>query len=98
MIASVLVVTTAGWFVTERIVEPRLIQWNPDADASETENEKKQDLALQAINPLERKGLRGTLVSSMVPYSIAFAIGWTILLVIWYLIGLPLGPGAGITM
>ena len=66
MIASVLVVTTAGWFVTERIVEPRLGKWNPDTDASETENEKKQDLALQGITPLELKGLRGALITVLV--------------------------------
>lgn len=36
----------------------------------------------------------GTLVSSMIPYSIAFLIGWTILLVIWMVLDLPLGPGA----
>lgn len=37
----------------------------------------------------------GTLVSTMLPYSIAFLIGWTILLVIWILFNLPLGPGVG---
>lgn len=37
----------------------------------------------------------GTLISTMVPYSIVFLIGWTILLVAWSLLGLPLGPGAG---
>lgn len=36
----------------------------------------------------------GTLVSSMLPFSIAFLVGWTVLLVIWMIIGLPLGPGA----
>ena len=36
----------------------------------------------------------GTLISTMVPYSIAFLIGWAILLVAWYFSGLPLGPGA----
>lgn len=36
----------------------------------------------------------GTLISSMLPYSIAFAIGWTILLLGWYFAGLPLGPEA----
>ena len=41
MIASVLVVTTAGWFVTERIVEPRLGNWDPDTDDSETESPKR---------------------------------------------------------
>lgn len=36
----------------------------------------------------------GTLVSTMVPYSLAFLIGWTLLLAVWYVLGLPLGPGA----
>ena len=35
----------------------------------------------------------GTLISTMLPYSIMFLIGWTILLVIWMTLGLPLGPG-----
>lgn len=39
------------------------------------------------------KGL-GTLISTMVPCSLAFLFGWTILLIIWMLLGLPLGPGA----
>ncbi len=38
----------------------------------------------------------GTLVATMLPYSIVFFIGWVILLVIWLLTGLPLGPGAAI--
>ncbi|NOQ27234.1 MAG: AbgT family transporter [Bacteroidales bacterium] len=43
----------------------------------------------------EKSGL-GTLVATMLPYSIVFFIGWIILLVCWLLIGVPLGPGAGI--
>ncbi|MCL2073172.1 MAG: AbgT family transporter [Marinilabiliaceae bacterium] len=35
----------------------------------------------------------GTIMACMLPYSIAFFIGWTILLVSWILLGLPLGPG-----
>ena len=35
----------------------------------------------------------GTLISTMLPYSIFFLIGWTLMLVIWILLGLPLGPG-----
>ena len=38
----------------------------------------------------------GTLVATMLPYSIAFAIGWCILFSVWYGLGLPLGPGAPI--
>lgn len=37
----------------------------------------------------------GTLVSTMLPYSVCFLIGWSILLIIWIVLGLPLGPGVG---
>ncbi len=39
----------------------------------------------------------GTLVSAMLPYSLAFLLVWTVLLVAWYLLGIPLGPGAPMT-
>ncbi len=38
----------------------------------------------------------GTIVATMLPYSIIFFIGWIILLIAWLLVGIPLGPGAGI--
>lgn len=40
----------------------------------------------------------GTLISTMVPYSIAFLIGWSLLLIVWFILKLPLGVGAGIFM
>ena len=36
----------------------------------------------------------GTLVSSMLPYSMAFLVSWAIMLAIWMILNLPLGPGA----
>jgi aminobenzoyl-glutamate transport protein len=36
----------------------------------------------------------GTLVATMLPYSITFLAGWTLMLILWVLIGLPVGPGA----
>ena len=36
----------------------------------------------------------GTVVSLMLPYTVVVAISWTGFFVIWYLIGIPLGPGA----
>lgn len=36
----------------------------------------------------------GTLLAMMLPYSVAFAISWTLFLAIWLLLGIPLGPGA----
>ncbi|MDQ3486490.1 MAG: AbgT family transporter [Acidobacteriota bacterium] len=37
----------------------------------------------------------GTLVATMLPYSVTFLIGWTLMLIVWILLGLPVGPGAG---
>lgn len=39
------------------------------------------------------KGL-GTLISTMLPCSLAFLLFWSIFIVIWMLAGLPVGPGA----
>ncbi|AWL10547.1 p-aminobenzoyl-glutamate transport protein [Saliniradius amylolyticus] len=37
----------------------------------------------------------GTLVATMLPYSLVFLAGWTILFYVWvFLLGLPVGPGA----
>jgi aminobenzoyl-glutamate transport protein len=36
----------------------------------------------------------GTLVATMLPYSMAFMLAWIIFLGIWMALGLPLGPGA----
>ncbi len=38
----------------------------------------------------------GTLIALMIPYSIALGLLWTGLLVVWYLLGLPLGPESGL--
>lgn len=38
----------------------------------------------------------GTLIATMLPYSLVFLVAWTILLIIWILLGLPLGPEAGL--
>ena len=38
----------------------------------------------------------GTIIALMMPYSVVFFISWTLLLIVWYLLGLPVGPGAGI--
>ena len=36
----------------------------------------------------------GTVVSTMLPYSIGFLLGWLVLFIIWYVLRLPLGPGS----
>ena len=41
----------------------------------------------------DKKSGIGTLISTMLPYSLMFLLGWTVLLVIWMVLKLPLGPG-----
>jgi aminobenzoyl-glutamate transport protein len=38
----------------------------------------------------------GTIVATMLPYTMVFLVAWILLLIVWLLIGIPLGPGAGI--
>jgi aminobenzoyl-glutamate transport protein len=38
----------------------------------------------------------GTIISTMLPFTFSFFIVWAILLVTWLLLGLPLGPDAGL--
>ncbi len=40
----------------------------------------------------------GTLMSLMLPYSLIFLIVWILQLIVWMVLDLPLGPGAGIYM
>ncbi|MCL2559172.1 MAG: AbgT family transporter [Turicibacter sp.] len=44
----------------------------------------------------DKKAGVGTLISTMVPYTVVFTIGWTLLLIIFYVLGLNIGPGIGI--
>ncbi|KRD43663.1 p-aminobenzoyl-glutamate transporter [Cellulomonas sp. Root930] len=38
----------------------------------------------------------GSVISLMLPYTVVLLITWSALLVVWYLLGIPLGPGASI--
>jgi aminobenzoyl-glutamate transport protein len=40
----------------------------------------------------------GTLISTMIPYTVVFLIGWSVLMTIWYFAGWALGPGAPILL
>ncbi len=42
----------------------------------------------------DKKSGIGTVVATMLPYTISFLVVWSILLVAWMLLDLPLGPGA----
>jgi aminobenzoyl-glutamate transport protein len=51
-------------------------------------------LIVAFIQRYDPKAGMGTLVATMLPYSVVFFVVWTILLIVWMLLGLPLGPGA----
>ena len=38
----------------------------------------------------------GTVTAAMAPYSLAFLVGWTLLLIVWLLLGLPIGVGTSV--
>jgi aminobenzoyl-glutamate transport protein len=51
-------------------------------------------LIVAFIARYDKKAGIGTVISTMLPYSVVFLIGWSVLLVIWVLLDLPIGPGA----
>lgn len=53
-------------------------------------------LTVAFFQKYDKKSGIGSVVATMLPYSIAFLLGWIVLFVIWFLFGLPLGPGAGL--
>lgn len=38
----------------------------------------------------------GTVIAMMLPYTVTFFLVWTVILTVWVLAGLPVGPGAGL--
>lgn len=98
---------SAKWAIMAPIFVPMLMQMNISPEFTQMAY-RIGDSTTNIISPLmtyfalivsfaekydEESGI-GTLVSTMLPYSIALLIGWTLLLVVWYLFNLPLGPGA----
>lgn len=53
-------------------------------------------LIIAFIQKYDKQAGIGTVIATMLPYSIVFMIAWTALIVVWVWIGLPLGPDAGL--
>ncbi len=51
-------------------------------------------LILTFAHKYDPKAGIGTLIATMLPYSLAFFVVWTILLIGWIVVGAPMGPGA----
>tara|TARA_B100001123_G_scaffold121119_1_gene140981 strand:+ start:386 stop:1915 length:1530 start_codon:yes stop_codon:yes gene_type:complete len=46
----------------------------------------------------DKKSGIGTVVATMLPYTVVFMLVWSVVLVVWMLLGLPVGPGAALTL
>ena len=50
-------------------------------------------LALTFLQKYYKPAGVGTLMSLAIPYSVAMLVGWFLFFALWYLLGIPLGPG-----
>ncbi|MEP0773363.1 MAG: AbgT family transporter [Acidobacteriota bacterium] len=55
-------------------------------------------LILASVQRYDPKAGLGTLIATMLPYTLVFLLGWSLLLVAWIALGLPVGPGAGLRL
>ena len=53
-------------------------------------------LIVAFVEKYDKKAGIGTVISTMLPYTFAFFLIWTVLLIAWILLGVPVGPGAGL--
>ncbi|TCO69069.1 AbgT family transporter [Marinisporobacter balticus] len=53
-------------------------------------------ILLAFVNKYDKKAGMGTIIANMLPYSIVFGLLWTVLLIVFMVFNLPLGPNAGI--
>ena len=51
-------------------------------------------LVIAFINKYDKNAGIGTLIATMIPYTITFFLIWTALFIIWFILGIPVGPGA----
>lgn len=55
-------------------------------------------LIVAFVERYDRKAGIGTVIATMIPYTLAFLVSWTGLLAAWMLLGWPVGPGAGLRL
>lgn len=53
---------------------------------------------LASVQRYQPKAGTGTLISLMLPYSVAFIVLWTALMLVWVFAGWPIGPGVGLRL
>ena len=108
MILDLLIGSAAKWaLVAPVIVRMMILGYSPEMTQA---TYRIGDSVINIVSPLmsyfplivafaqkyEPKARIGTLMALMMPYSIAFFVGWTLFLIVWFYFGLPLGSGAEI--
>ncbi|MFO7325229.1 MAG: AbgT family transporter [Pseudomonadota bacterium] len=98
---------TAKWALLAPIFVPMLMQLDIDPATTQAAY-RVGDSSTNIITPLmpyfplvvvfcqryvKSSGI-GTVVALMLPYSVSFLVGWSLVLVAWLLLGLPMGVGA----
>ncbi len=53
-------------------------------------------LIVAFMEKYDKKAGIGTVVSTMLPYTVVFLLVWSVMLAVWLIFGLPVGPGAGL--
>ncbi len=98
---------SAKWAFMAPIFVPMLMQMGLSPEATQAAY-RVGDSITNIISPLmpylpiiivfaqkyDKKAGIGTILASMLPYSLAFLAGWTVMLLGWVYAGIPLGPGA----
>jgi aminobenzoyl-glutamate transport protein len=69
MLASTLLISFAGTWVTEKIIEPRLGKYNPE-DGEENEKDSTPGESMDTLTSQERRGLRFTLAALVIVVAI----------------------------
>ena len=101
---------SAKWAIMAPIFVPMLFQLGLTPELTQA-SYRIADSVVNVITPLmsyfamvlvfmkryDKKSGLGTLISTMLPYSISFFASWVVLLGIWYFFNIHLGPGAPIT-
>lgn len=55
-------------------------------------------ILLGLVKTYDKKAGMGTLMSLLIPYTLIFGLAWIIIFSIWFLLGIPLGPGGVLYM
>ncbi|WP_052255956.1 AbgT family transporter [Salinicoccus sp. YB14-2] len=70
---SVFVLTLVGWFVSDKIVEPRLGKYNP-ADAPEDAGDEEAEDYMAPLTKIEKKGLWSAFISVIIGLGLALSL------------------------